>query len=415
MELITLILIIIVIILTVVLLSILSLVISPSDYIAPQNKWSRRHEHVVGEEGERLLSDGQEQDGQAPTSGDRDFALTAEIDHWRRAEAKKAEELEIACEDIENLRQDLSIATSQNVELQHQYGTLSRELEGARLFLNTADTFSDSEVIQMLQKLNAELQHTSTFMADHITSVLTLDALESMPRQQSVLDGATETIGSHLVQLLQTARRDDLPLYLQIAFQTHLTRHLCWIISSWTFGKDCNAFVDGIYQRLRTKEQQPISGRWRSLTRAYALSTCVSDPEPFATLIIAGLSDIFFAAGYTFPQVDITPEFSSMFKAKILSAVVLAGRLNQLVAGVLSGDFEVFVVQPGESFQAGIMDEVTDGSRDEVQDSGKGQTVVCTNELGLVKWVEIGTKEKEMRTVVKAKVILESFWDADGL
>lgn len=105
----------------------------------------------------------------------------------------------------------------------------------------------------MLAKLNTELQHTSTFMAERVVSVFQLDAMTSEPAQPIVANGASESIGSTLVQFLRTARRDDfeVPMYFQIAFQAYLTYHLCWIVSSWTLDEGCNAFINEIYKRLR--------------------------------------------------------------------------------------------------------------------------------------------------------------------
>lgn len=125
-------------------------------------------------------------------------------------------------------------------------------MEGARLFLTTADASADSEIIQILQKLNAELQHTATFMADRVVSVFKLDGITSDPVQQVVVNRASESIGSTLVQFLRTAGRNDfeVPMYLQIAFQAYLARHLCWTVSSWTLDEGRNTFINEIYQRL---------------------------------------------------------------------------------------------------------------------------------------------------------------------
>ena len=75
-----------------------------------------------------------------------------------------------------------------------------------------------------------------------------------------------------------------------------------------------------------------------------------------------------------------------MFEKKVLTAVSLAVRLSQMIGGVVSGDFEVFVVRPGETFHGGIMEEDTDGSEDGVQGTPGGtetaQTVLCTSILG---------------------------------
>ncbi|KAI9569156.1 hypothetical protein HD554DRAFT_2093559 [Boletus coccyginus] len=341
---------------------------------------------------------------QPPNTEDTFAHLAAEINQWKDANTRKAEEIKIAHARIANLEQDLSTSVSQNSELQHRNESLARDLEGARLFLNTADKFSDSEVIQILQKLNAELQHTSTSMAEHVVSVFKLDAVTSDPEQQIMVDKATESIGSTLVQFLRTTRRDDfIEMHLQIAFQAYLTSYLCRIVSSWTLDEGRSAFINVLYERLRETEKQTISGRWRSLTRVYALPTCVSEPNSLITPIIAGLSHILLAVGCTTTQSDITAQLSPTFEKKILSAVTLAGRLNQMIGEVVSGDFEVF-------FHEGRMEDIDDSANDVPRTpGGTPQTVLCTSELGLTKWIQLGTGERETTTVIKAKVVPESF------
>lgn len=196
---------------------------------------------------------------QPPNTEDTFAHLTAEINQWKDANTRKAEEIKIAHARIANLQQDLSTSVSQNSELQRRNESLARDLEGARLFLNTADKFSDSEVIQILQKLNAELQHTSTSMAERVVSVFELDAVTSDPEQQIMVDKATESIGSTLVQFLRTARRDDfIEMHLQIAFQAYLTSYLCWIVSSWTLDEGRSAFINVLYERLRETGKDSI-------------------------------------------------------------------------------------------------------------------------------------------------------------
>lgn len=84
-----------------------------------------------------------------------------------------------------------------------------------------------------------------------------------------------------------------------------------------------------------------------------------------------------------------------------------------MIGGVISGDFEVFFVRPGETFHWGIMEEDTDGSGEMQGGTGTPQAVLCTSEMGLIKRVQPGTGEKETKTVIKAKVILESFLDTE--
>lgn len=107
---------------------------------------------------------------------------------------------------------------------------------------------------------------------------------------------------------------------------------------------------------------------------------------------------------------DITAQLSPTLEKKILSAVTLAGRLNQMIGEVVSGDFEVFVVRPGEKFHEGRMEDIDDSANGVPgTPGGTPQTVLCTSELGLTKRIQLGTGERETTTVIKAKVVPESF------
>ena len=180
-------------------------------------------------------------------------------DRWKDEHARKAQELETARKAMAKLEHALSASVSQNAELQRRYETLYRELEGARLFLNTADTFADTEVIQTLAKLNTELQHTSTLMAERVVDVFTLDAATLNSEQQTMAERASESVGATLMQFLWTAMHDEseLPLYLQIAFQAYLVHHIYWIVSSWTLDQARNTFINEIYRRLREAGKTP--------------------------------------------------------------------------------------------------------------------------------------------------------------
>ena len=83
-----------------------------------------------------------------------------------------------------------------------------------------------------------------------------------------------------------------------------------------------------------------------------------------------------------------------MLETKILSTVSLAGRCNQMVNGIVSNDFEVFVMSPGERPHEEMMVDL-DGSGDEVHGTpgevGRAKVVLCTGEPGLTKRVQLGT------------------------
>ncbi|KAI9569171.1 hypothetical protein HD554DRAFT_2020913 [Boletus coccyginus] len=230
--------------------------------------------------------------------------------------------------------------------------------------------------------------------------------------QTTAVQRASGTIGQVLVKSLGTKTPENIPMLLQIAFQAYLASALGQTASSWVFEPGHNAFINSIYQSLRGVEAQVVSGRWRSLARVHIVHNWVSHPESLVKGIIAGFSDILLAAGCTAPQSDITSKVTSKFEQKIALLVELAGRLNKLFDEVISSDFEILVVRPGEKFESKNMED-TDSDQAGLQDA----SVLCATHLGLIKRVPVGTLwekgRKQKMTALKAKVLLESFLDTE--
>lgn len=155
-------------------------------------------------------------------------------------------------------------------------------------------------------------------------------------------------------------------------------------------------------------EAQAISGRWRVLSRIHIVHSWISEPGSLVKGIIAGLSDILLAASCTALESDIISMITSKFEERISLLVGYAGRLNKLFDDVISSDFEVLAVRPGEVFEARNMED-TDDDQVMIQEG----VVLCATHLGLMKRVPEGTLwergRKQKVTVLKAKVLLESF------
>lgn len=214
--------------------------------------------------------------------------LTTTVDGWLRADAKRAEELtrelerrnkenEELCNNLMLLKEIYlrapelrQIFQSQTIEIQRRYEEQSRELEtvlaerqsqldtAQHFVVTTADTHADATIIQMLQKLNAEVQQNTTFMAEYMLEGFRVRGRGTRltEEQVSAMQRVSESIGQTLVGCLGRKERDNVALYLPIAFQAYLTYHLCGIISSWTIEKGYNKLIDEAYQRLQKSGEQ---------------------------------------------------------------------------------------------------------------------------------------------------------------
>ncbi|KAF8449368.1 hypothetical protein L210DRAFT_3388331 [Boletus edulis BED1] len=278
------------------------------------------------------------------------------------------------------------------------------ELQGVQRFLTTADTFSGSEVVNMLRKLNEEIQQCTTFMAEWVTRTL-------------------ETLGTRFMQLLGTKKHKENPILMEMAFRAYLIYELYWVASPWSIGEEeqsHNVYIDAIHQRIQEAEGQAVSGNWRALTRTYTLPACISDPEvahTFDTTIVSGFSDILVAAGCTAYKSDIASAIWSKFGEKVHHFVSLAGQVNKMIGvGVISEDFEVLVIWPDTLFNERTMEDAYDNGDRNRETQDREETVLCATELGLMQRIRVGAgtgqkgKPSEL-IVIKPKVALMSVID----
>ena len=182
----------------------------------------------------------------------------AESNQWKSADAKDAQQAARESEVIEKLRRDLSESHSQIAELRKRCEAQSSGPEGSNNFLNTADKSSDSDVIRALQRLNAELQQNTSYMAEYLVEYFEFQNVTTTTKEQiSAVQRISDHIGRNLAESLGTNKPEDTPMLLQIALQAYLASRLCQVASSWDFEPRHHAFIHGIYQRLRRAGEKP--------------------------------------------------------------------------------------------------------------------------------------------------------------
>ena len=163
---------------------------------------------------------------------------------------------------------------------------------------------------------------------------------------------------------------------------------------------------------IKRTEAQAISGRWRSLARVHYVRYWTIHPESLVEGILGDISDIVLAAGCTAARSDIITKVVSKFEEKVSLLIELAGRLSKMFDEVISSDFEVFIVKPGEKFQPKMMEDADDD-----QTTVEEAPVLCTTQIGLRKWVPLGALWEKGRkrkiVVLKAKIVLESFLNTE--
>ncbi|KAF8431022.1 hypothetical protein L210DRAFT_3633839 [Boletus edulis BED1] len=311
--------------------------------------------------------------------------------------------------DVQRRFEEQSVALA---SVRQKYGSCQAQLDNVQRFISTADAHSDQDVTQQLQKLNEEVYQTSMAMADYLTESFVRQSAttrRTAKARTSVGESVRGAIGRVMLNHLAVVEGiEDAALFLQIAFQGYLSHVLHHIVSSWTVDQRLNALIEETYQRLRKAEsgteRQAISGHWRALTRTHILPTHVSDPKVLVEYTMTRLSDIIVATGLVLPRSDAVSKLWSEFSRKISSIVLHAGTFGNMVSEMISGDFEVFTIQPGATFdQESMVDMDQEQGALRGTELGLAQTVLCMTRVGLKK--QVGAK-----TIVltKAQVVLES-------
>ena len=183
----------------------------------------------------------------------------ADVNYTELADAREQTAREP--EEIEKLRRDLSEYYSRIAELEKQLEAQSKDLETSNSFFNTADKSSDSDVIRALQRLNAEVQQDTTYMADCLAEDFEFENLttDSPGERASAAQRASYRLGSILMNSLGTSTPEDIPLLLQIAFQAYFASVLSQAVSSWAYEPGSNTFIWKIYKKLRNVGEESNS------------------------------------------------------------------------------------------------------------------------------------------------------------
>jgi len=161
-----------------------------------------------------------------------------------------------------------------------------------------------------------------------------------------------------------------------------------------------------------------VAGRWRALTRTHAQKIAFREDAQHSTLV-TNLSEalvlVLVAAGCAGTYDEIYKRIASAFGTRISALVDMATRLNRgMGEEVTSADLWPAYIEFGTAFDRNDMSDAYAEGGDDAHDTRKGQVVLCTTELGLIRSekVQVDGRPKFSTThLVKAKVVLESVVD----
>lgn len=132
--------------------------------------------------------------------------------------------------------------------------TRRQELHDAQRFLGTAEPISESNIVQDIRRINAEIFNLARSAADQI---------QRDPKRQTRRDAkaqVTSVLGENFTRHLQTMSSQDDTILLEIAMQAAVTRYISQMISNWYSNGDGNAAFSIVHELIRQ------SGEPRSLS-----------------------------------------------------------------------------------------------------------------------------------------------------
>ncbi|KAF9524958.1 hypothetical protein CPB83DRAFT_860290 [Crepidotus variabilis] len=276
--------------------------------------------------------------------------------------------------------------------------TRGKELVGAQVFLNKADSLSVSDLVQKVNGLNEEIFQAAASLGEALHFSKHDITEEDLQKRADYTCGL---IGQPLVQLVHgEAQKPEgvaNPLLVQITIQVCLTAFCAVKIQTWAAGERAiDHYLKTLYSEIRASTDQAVAGRWRALTRAQLRS----NTDNWGSELEHDLRALLAVASWNAPteqQGSFASKLPAIFRAVEDVKVSLSEKFT-------SADIEITSIHPKTAFIKTIMEESYG------EDTGsENDVVIATTGLGLSKVVR-STEGPDIHfeNVLMPKVVLES-------
>ncbi|KAG2129865.1 uncharacterized protein EDB93DRAFT_1181291 [Suillus bovinus] len=272
----------------------------------------------------------------------------------------------------------------------------------------SASTMSSSnEVVSALRKLNSDIHQDATIMAEYMAESFGFEKGKVNGNEETALfQQVGTTIGPGLVHFLGTKNHSEDPILIQIAFQTHIARYLCWLSTAW--------IASGGKERLGSTDQsnttQTVTTAWSALSHILSKHLQFDDAQlcsATASKIIAGLADILLVAGCDGTRPQLCDALKQKFSEKVSLLAKSGMRINKVIANSIDRGLDVVVIKPATLFDSTCMDDgYDDGEHDK---NTMNNRVLCPTDIGLRQRSK--GPSSGGRILLKPKIALESVVD----
>ncbi|CDO71999.1 hypothetical protein BN946_scf184943.g34 [Trametes cinnabarina] len=289
---------------------------------------------------------------------------------------KAKDEVDRALTRAENERRDLTALLE----------TRTAELKEAQTYLSKVDDISDSEVLQLVEKINSQIYQAASKIASDLQSSYGLQKKKSIREEAAVRLEQSTLLGPDLPRLLAVHNHQHDSVLVQIALQTLFATLLCHFASPWFDGANEHApFLRSIYAEMCKHESQSVFGRWRTMTLTYMQGLLPEDTRSASSAAqwqAEFVNQLLVAAG---ANDDV--KFVSKHYGKGLKALTAHALEFRHIAGVrvVSGDFNTTVVGPNQPFSSEQMVDEWANPKDANARAPSDARVFSTTHLGLIR------------------------------
>ncbi|KAK0448946.1 uncharacterized protein EV420DRAFT_835194 [Desarmillaria tabescens] len=280
----------------------------------------------------------------------------------------------------------------------------TRELQDARMYLNTVDLVSGEDVVSMAEALNAEIFQAAAYMAD--SSVF--GAKSRLTETKEI----APWIGVDFIEILRSEKDAETRVHaVQVALQASLARSCMATIAMWHPDSKIDEGLRQVYSKIQKTSLAPVAARWRVMTRSNSkYSTSEEVEKSYIPWMVRRAVLVLLLAGWdsdgTKTWDACVTTVMNKYGRRVRDIIKLMMGLDKAISeSIVSKDIIVCIAASGDQYDPGSM-ENTDGPAEKVQPSDR---VMCTSDLGLKVTATSGDGSAERDTyLLKPKVVLRS-------
>ncbi|KZT05470.1 uncharacterized protein LAESUDRAFT_727115 [Laetiporus sulphureus 93-53] len=329
--------------------------------------------------------------------------MQEEVAYWKGEMHRLRQGRDSARAELKQLEFQFDQAMKERQSIQALSEQRRLELEDAQSYLNTADEFSEQDVVRLIKNLNSEVFQVVRAVAD------SFQMFDTSKRDERAESEAAANIGPSMLELFQSVSDTGETLALETALQHNLVLLINDVITLWNFryGDNVSVVMAGLNQKILRSESQSIAGRWRAITHRNMPSQ-LPDGRDWQDYCVEHstslLSSISMAAG---GRVDVSGQADS-----IREIIHGAFRLRKMIGeNIVGSNYTVTIGQSGDVFTPDFME---DAFALRGRPPKTGMSILCASELGLLRLDKVKASADAAGgisevVILKPKVVLADF------